>query len=129
PVPFSSMIAWRRSNGPCRPGPAMARNHEVPLRIGEGAMHRLKRWLAAIFMVALGLAGADAAEIRVAVASSCTAAAREIAAAFAGATGHEAVISFGATGQLYAQITQGAPFEILLAADEHYPARAVADGH
>ena len=53
---------------------------------------------------------AFAAQTNVAVAANFTEAAREIAAAFKAKTGHEAVFSFGATGQFYTQITQGAPF-------------------
>lgn len=70
-----------------------------------------------------------AAEVRVAVAANFTDPARELAALFGKATGHEAVLSFGATGQLFAQITQGAPFEVLLAADKATPEKAVAGGH
>ncbi|HLV76300.1 MAG TPA: molybdate ABC transporter substrate-binding protein [Marinobacter sp.] len=72
---------------------------------------------------------AMAASTHVAVAANFTDAATGIAAAFAEATGHEAVLSFGATGQFYTQITQGAPFDVFLAADDQRPARAVAEGH
>ena len=66
--------------------------------------------------------------VRAAVAANFTAAAREIAAAFADATGDAALLSFGSTGQLYAQILQGAPFEVFLAADEARPALAEREG-
>ena len=66
--------------------------------------------------------------VRAAVAANFTAAAREIAAAFADATGDAAVLSFGSTGQLYAQILQGAPFEVFLAADELRPELAEREG-
>lgn len=69
-----------------------------------------------------------AAETVVAVAANFTAPAQEIAALFAERTGHTATLAFGATGQFYAQITQGAPFEVFLAADTLRPARAVAEG-
>jgi len=69
-----------------------------------------------------------AERVRIAVAANFTAAAKEIGALFAQATGHEASYSFGSTGQLYAQITQGAPFEFFLAADQARPAQAVAAG-
>lgn len=55
-------------------------------------------------------------------------AAREIAAAFEAETGHRVLPGFGATGQLYAQIVQGAPFEVFLAADSERPALAEAAG-
>jgi molybdate transport system substrate-binding protein len=76
------------------------------------------------------LAGAPAiaGEVSVAVAANFTAPAEEIGAAFTAATGDQVSFSFGATGGLYAQIAQAAPFEVLLAADNVRPAQAVADG-
>ena len=71
---------------------------------------------------------AHADSVNVAVAANFTDAANEIAAAFAAATDHEAVLSFGATGQFYTQITQGAPFEVFLAADDERPTLAVKEG-
>lgn len=69
-----------------------------------------------------------AAQLNVAVAANFTEAAKEIAAAFRAKTGHEAVLSFGASGQFYTQITQGAPFQILLSADDARPKRLVDEG-
>ncbi|MBV8913110.1 MAG: molybdate ABC transporter substrate-binding protein [Acetobacteraceae bacterium] len=69
-----------------------------------------------------------AAETNVAVAANFTDAAKEIAAAFQAKTGNEAVLSFGSSGQLYTQITQDAPFQIFLSADDERPKKAVADG-
>lgn len=66
--------------------------------------------------------------VHVAVAANFTAVAEQLAPLFKAETGHDAVYSFGATGQLYAQISQGAPFEVLLAADDERPALAVAEG-
>ncbi len=65
----------------------------------------------------------------VAVAANFTEAAKEIAAAFAKETDHEVQLSFGATGALYAQVTQGAPFQVFLAADDARPALAVTEGY
>ena len=67
-------------------------------------------------------------QVRAAVAANFTAAAREIAAAFEDATGDGALLSFGSTGQLYAQILQGAPFDVFLAADEARPELAEREG-
>lgn len=64
----------------------------------------------------------------VAVAANFTEPAQVIAEAFAAATGHEALLSFGSTGQLYAQIVQAAPYEVFLAADAERPARALTEG-
>ena len=69
-----------------------------------------------------------AAETLVAVAANFTQPAEEIAAAFEASTGDSVVLSFGATGGLYTQITQGAPFTVFLAADDKRPAQAVAEG-
>lgn len=51
-----------------------------------------------------------------------------LAREFEGTTGHEVVISSGSTGQLYAQIAHGAPFDVYLAADQARPAQAVEAG-
>lgn len=67
-------------------------------------------------------------EVQVAVAANFTAPARRIAEDFERATGHRALLSFGATGSFYAQIRNGAPFEVLLAADAATPARLEAEG-
>jgi molybdate transport system substrate-binding protein len=92
-------------------------------------MQRMKM-LAAAGVMLLGLSTtAFAGQTNIAVAANFTEAAREIAAAFKETIGHEAVLSFGATGQLYAQITQDAPFQILLSADAERPQKAVDDGH
>jgi len=79
-------------------------------------------------ILALGASPALAAQTQVAVASNFTDTAKEIAAAFKAATGDEAVLSFGASGQFYTQITKGAPFEVFLSADADRPKKADADG-
>lgn len=88
-----------------------------------------------VFRLALGLAlasfisgNAFAAQTNVAVAANFTDAAKEIAAAFKQKTGHDAVLSFGSSGQLYNQITQDAPFQIMLSADDERPKKLVQDG-
>jgi molybdate transport system substrate-binding protein len=69
-----------------------------------------------------------AGEVSVAVASNFTAPMKAIAQAFERDTGHKAILSFGATGQFYAQIKNGAPFAVLLAADDETPARLEREG-
>jgi molybdate transport system substrate-binding protein len=64
-----------------------------------------------------------AAEVQVAVAANFTAPMKAIAEAFHKKTGDTAVAAYGATGQLYAQIKNGAPFEVFLAADDTTPAK------
>lgn len=63
-----------------------------------------------------------------AVAANFAAPMQKIAAAFEKDTGHKAVLSFGATGKFYAQIRHGAPFALLLAADDETPARLIKEG-
>ncbi|MBH3435797.1 molybdate ABC transporter substrate-binding protein [Pseudomonas citronellolis] len=62
-------------------------------------------------------------EVQVAVAANFTAPIPAIAKDFEKDTGHKLVASFGATGQFYAQIKNGAPFEVFLAADDSTPAK------
>lgn len=79
-------------------------------------------------MLVLPPAQARADEVSVAVAANFTRPAEEIGAAFTAETGNSVTFSFGATGALYAQITQGAPFQVFLAADDTRPGLAVAEG-
>lgn len=69
-----------------------------------------------------------AAEVTVAVASNFAAPMQAIAQDFERASGHKVVLAFGATGQLYAQIRNGAPFAILLSADNATPAKLEREG-
>lgn len=80
-------------------------------------------------MAAALIAGhVHADEVQVAVAANFTAPMQKIAAQFGKETGHKAVLAFGATGKFYAQIRNGAPFEILLAADGETPAKLEKEG-
>ena len=89
---------------------------------------RTLRDLSAILFVFALLPGrAHADELRIAVAANFTEPARRIAAEFERETGNTVKASFGATGLLYAQIRNGAPFEILLAADAATPRKLVAE--
>lgn len=66
--------------------------------------------------------------LQVAVAANFTAPFQALAPLFEQATGHQAVGAFAATGQLYAQIRHGAPFEVLLSADSSTPRRLIEEG-
>lgn len=77
---------------------------------------------------ALSAVPAFADELQVAVAANFTAPAKLIAADFERDTGHKALLAFGSTGKFYAQIRNGAPFEVFLAADDETPAKLEADG-
>jgi molybdate transport system substrate-binding protein len=85
--------------------------------------------LVGLVLAAVLAAGpALAAETQVAVAANFTEPANQIAAAFKSATGHTAILSFGSSGQFYAQMARGAPYEVFLSADADRPKRAEQDG-
>lgn len=81
----------------------------------------------ALSLLAVIASPAMAAEVHVAVAANFTAPVQAIAAEFEKDTGSKVVASFGATGQFYAQIKNGAPFEVFLAADDSTPAKLEAE--
>ncbi|ROL64857.1 molybdate ABC transporter substrate-binding protein [Pseudomonas vranovensis] len=67
-------------------------------------------------------------EVQVAVAANFTAPIQAIAKDFEKDTGHKLVAAYGATGQFYAQIKNGAPFEVFLAADDSTPEKLEKEG-
>jgi molybdate transport system substrate-binding protein len=71
---------------------------------------------------------AQAAPVQIAVAANFAASAKRIAQDFERQSGHKVTLAFGSTGSLYAQIRNGAPFAVFLAADEHAPARLEREG-
>ncbi len=71
---------------------------------------------------------ANAAEVNVAVAANFTAPMKEIAAMYEKETGNKVLASFGATGAFYAQIKNGAPYQVLFAADAKTPAKIEKEG-
>ncbi len=80
-----------------------------------------KTTLAVSVLSLTGISMAWAGEVQVAVAANFTKPMEKIAEDFFKATDHKAVLSFGATGKFVEQIKQGAPFEVLLAADQKNP--------
>lgn len=82
-------------------------------------MHRLTTLLCTLLLAV----AAHADEVQVAVAANFTAPMKQIAVEFEKDTGHKAVLAFGATGKFYAQISNGAPFEVLLTADDETPVK------
>ncbi len=112
---FISGIAERR---PCY-SPA------IPLKNSEVIVKRFLLSLAACLTVALS---AHAGEVSVAVAANFTAPMQKIANLFEQDTGHKATLAFGSTGRLYAQIKNGAPFDVLLSADDETPAKLAKEG-
>ena len=90
-------------------------------------MRRLFTHLALLLGATTG-ATVFAADVSVAVAANFSAPMHKIAQAFEQDTGHKALLAFGATGNFYAQIKNGAPFQVLLAADGATPARLESEG-
>ena len=81
---------------------------------------------AAVLMTAT--AWGHAGEVSVAVAANFAGTMKDIAADFTKKTGHKVSWTPGATGRFYAQITNGAPFDILLSADDETPAKLEQEG-
>ncbi len=81
-----------------------------------------------LVLLLLVVTTARAADVQVAVAANFIAPMQRIAAAFERDTGHRARLSSGSSGKLYAQIRNGAPFQVLLSADERTPARLEEEG-
>ncbi len=71
---------------------------------------------------------AHAGQAHIAVASNFATPMKKLAAQFEQATGHTLTLSSGATGKFYAQIKHGAPFDVLLAADDETSARLLREG-
>ena len=81
-----------------------------------------------VALLAAATSSTRAEDVNVAVAANFTAPMQKIAALFEKDTGHKAVLSFGATGKFFAQIQNGAPFQILVAADDTTPAKIERNG-
>jgi len=81
------------------------------------------------FTCLLALSCAQADQAVVAVATNFTEPAQDIAAVFKQKTGHDVILSFGATGSFYSQIAQGAPFDVFLAADDVRPKQMIDEGY
>lgn len=90
-------------------------------------MQRISLLTGLLASMVLAAQPAFADDISVAVAANFTAPMKLIAAEFEKDSGHKVVASYGSTGKFYAQITNGAPFEILLAADVETPAKLVKE--
>lgn len=69
-----------------------------------------------------------AADLHLAVAANFTAPMEQLKPLFEKASGHKLIISYGTVGKFYAQIKQGAPFELLISADDETPIRLEKDG-
>jgi molybdate transport system substrate-binding protein len=99
------------------------------MRILMMRISRLRDAIAAIVMLfCLINSPVLAGEVRVAVASNFAVPMERIVAAFQRETGHTLSVSLGSSGKLYAQIADGAPFDVFLAADDEIPKRLTQEG-
>ena len=89
--------------------------------------HVIKILLTAVAVLA-PLSAAWPASTSVAVAANFAAPMRSLTQSFEKNTGHKVIVALGATGQLYAQIKNGAPFDVLLAADDETPKKLESEG-
>ena len=97
----------------------------IPMKNSESVVKRFLLSLAASLAMAFS---AHAGEVSVAVAANFTAPMQKIASLFEQDTGHKATLAFGSTGRFYAQIKNGAPFDLLLSADDETPAKLAREG-
>ncbi len=88
----------------------------------------IRHSLIALLLLATSLLVAQAPPLRVAAAADLQYALPELTQAFAKETGIQVVFTIGSSGNFYAQIENGAPFDVFLSADEEYPQRLLADG-
>ena len=88
----------------------------------------MMRLLASFIITEIISISALAAEVHVAVAANFTKPMKQLQREFEQVSQHTIIISFGSSGQLYSQIKNGAPYEVLLSADRDRPERLVAEG-
>lgn len=81
-----------------------------------------------LLVIPFRTSAADGGEVRVAVAANFAGAMQTLGAEFTKDTGYRAQIVPGATGTLYAQIENGAPIDVFLAADQETPKKLDAEG-
>ena len=82
--------------------------------------------IASAALLSAGTVFADVAQV--AVASNFAEPIKAIALVLEKNTGHQIKVTLGATGKFYAQIKNGAPFDVLLAANTETPAALELDG-
>jgi molybdate transport system substrate-binding protein len=97
---------------------------------GEGMMKR-RAWASLLTSLAIlvsPLAAGAQEGIRAAVAMNYLVAFNDVSLAFEKKTGVKVEATFTSTGSLYAQIVNGAPYDLFLSADEERPALLHKDG-
>jgi molybdate transport system substrate-binding protein len=85
-------------------------------------------WVCVLLLAASFSSVAQADELNVAVAANFLGTLQRLAPLFEQATGHKLVASPGSSGQIYAQIQRGAPYDVFLSADSERPAKLEAEG-
>jgi molybdate transport system substrate-binding protein len=89
----------------------------------------MRKAISTILIFLLASASVHADEALIAVATNFTTVAEQLKATFEFESDHQITISTGSTGSLYAQIRNGAPHDVFLAADQERPALLVQSGH
>ena len=95
-------------------------------------MAHARRVLSALFALTalfyIGVAPADAGELKVAAASDLTFAFKDVGARFEKQTGNSLKLTYGSSGNFFSQIQNGAPFDLFFSADVSYPQKLEAAG-
>jgi molybdate transport system substrate-binding protein len=99
------------------------------MRPSERKLRRLSVLTVSVLGVLFSLCTAHAEDALVAVAANFLDPLRTLVTAFEAETGQTIAITAGSTGQLYAQIVSGAPFDLLLAADQERPRLLLEAGY
>ncbi len=81
----------------------------------------MRRFFAIILFIVCAVSPVSAEEIAVAAASDLNFAIKEVIGEFEQQTGHRVKVSLGSSGNFYAQLQQGAPFDLYFSADIGYP--------
>lgn len=89
---------------------------------------RLLTLLLLVVVVCTWQPQAGAAEIEIAAASDLTFAFKDVAARFEKQTGNKIKLTYGSSGNFFAQIQNGAPFDLFFSADVSYPEKLEGEG-
>ena len=95
-------------------------------------MAHTRRVLPALFaltaLLYIGVAPANAGELKIAAAADLTFAFKDVAARFKNQTGNSLKLTYGSSGNFFSQIQNGAPFDLFFSADVSYPQKLEAAG-
>jgi len=81
-----------------------------------------------LFIMLSAMSSAQATTVSVAVAANFSAPMKDIAQEFEKETGHHLTLTFGSSGKLFAQIKNGAPYQVFLCADDKKPGKLENEG-